>query len=168
MEFRAWRPDWFPRFTQRFTAGFLHERIWDRLVRELEGREGITVVDREPHRELRSGSRYLIRVKRHRPGDRISSYPTSGSNAFWSNGAQTFEGLESFSLALGYMWDNDARAVGEPVLSFRDGKENPIWAVQLRPDGDAATGFTPYPVAPDLPELDLSAVALNLEEASGS
>lgn len=166
--FRSWQPDWFPGFTSRFTANFLHERIWDRLVRALDGLEGVHIVDREPVRELRSGTQYLIRVKRHRPGDRISAYPTEATTAFWSNSTLTLDGLEAFSLALGYMWDAELRAVGEAVLSFRDGKDNPIWAIRLERDAGAAAGFSWTPVAPDLPELDLSKVLRPAEEANGS
>ena len=166
--FRTWKPAWFPGFTNRFMANFLHERIWDRLIRSVSPIEGVHVVDREPVRELRSGTRYLIRVKRHHQGDRISAYPTEGSSAFWSNSVLTLDGLESFSLALGYMWNSDLRAVGDAVLSFRDGKDNPIWAVRLNRDAGAPTGFTWTPVAPELPELDLTLVARETEEEFGS
>jgi hypothetical protein len=166
--FRLWQPGWFPSFTNRFTANFLHERIWDRLVRGISTLDGVHVVDREPVRQLRSGTQYLIRVKRHHPGDRISAYPTEASSAFWSNSVLTLEGLESFSLALGYLWDADLRAVGDAVLSFRDGKDNPIWAIQLRRDTGTETGFSWTPVAPELPEIDLSGVLREVEEKTGS
>jgi len=166
--FKQWQPGWFPSFTARFTANFLHERIWDRLVRVVDGMEGIHVKDREPIRELRSGTTYLIRIKRHHPGDRISAYPTEASSAFWSNSVVALEGLESFSLALGYYWDAELRSIGDAILSFRDGKDNPIWAIQLRRDAGNAAGFSWTPVAPDLPEIDLSGVVREAEEESGS
>lgn len=161
--FKQWQPSWFPSFTARFTANFLHERIWDRLVREVAGMDDIHINDREPVRELRSGTTYLIRIKRHHPGDRISAYPTEASSAFWSNSLPTLDGLESFSLALGYYWDADLRTVGDAILSFRDGKDNPIWAIQLRRDTGNASGFSWTPVAPDLPEIDLSGVIRETE-----
>ena len=167
-EFRTWKPGWFPSFTGRFTANFLHERIWDRMVRELDGSVGVHVVDREPIRELHQGTRYIIRLKRHHPGDRISSYPTEGSSAFWSNSDLTLDGLEAFSLAIGYMWDAELRAMGEAVLSFRDGKNNPVWAVRLGRDSAAPAGFIWTPVDPTLPELDLSRIAVAWEEELGS
>jgi hypothetical protein len=167
-EFRTWRPGWFPNFTGRFTANFLHERIWDRLVRDVDAMDHIDVRDREPIRELRSGTAYLMRIKRHHDGDRISAYPTEASSAFWSNSTVTLEGLESFSIALGYYWDADLRAVGDAILSFRDGRDNPIWAVRLRRNAGASTGFAWEPLAPDLPELDLSGVVRESDEETGS
>lgn len=166
--FRQWQPGWFASFTARFTANFLHERIWERLVRAVDGMDGIHIKDREPVRELRSGTAYLMRIKRHHPGDRISAYPTETSSAFWSNSMLTLEGLESFSLALGYYWDAELRAVGDAILSFRDGKNNPIWAIQLRSAAGTATGFTWTSLAPDLPEIDLSGVVREAEEETGS
>lgn len=156
--FKEWQPSWVPGFTGRFTANFLHERIWDRLIRAVDGTDGIRVVDHEPVRELRSGTAYVIRVKRHHPGDRISVYPTDGARAFWSNEVLTFDGLESHSLALGYYWDAELRAMGDAVLSFRDGKDHPVWAVRLQRDAGTATGFSWRPIQPDLPEVDLSGV----------
>lgn len=166
--FKQWQPGWFPNFTARFTANFLHERIWDRLIRAVDGMGGIQINDREPVRELHSGTTYLIRIKRHHPGDRISAYPTEASSAFWSNSLLTLDGLESFSLALGYYWDAELHSVGDAILSFRDGKDKPIWAVQLRRDAGNAAGFSWAPVAPDLPELDLSGVIHEAEEEPGS
>lgn len=166
--FKEWQPGWFPSFTARFTANFLHERIWDRLVRVVDGMEGIHIHDVEPTRELHSGTAYSIRIKRHHPGDRISAYPTDASRAFWSNNVVALEGLESLSLALGYYWDSDLRAVGEAILSFRDGKDNPIWAIQLHRNASNVSGFSWTQIAPDLPEIDLSGIVRDAEEESES
>lgn len=167
-DFQAWQPGWFPSFTSRFTANFLHERIWDRLSRQVAGMEGVHIYDREPVRELRSGTAYLIRIKRHHPGDRISAYPTDASSAFWSNSVLTLDGLESFTLALGYYWDAELRAVGDAILSFRDGKDNPIWAIRLLGDANSASGFSWVPLAPELPEIDTRGIARDDAEKSGS
>jgi hypothetical protein len=166
--FRQWQPGWSPSFSGRFTANFLHERIWDRIVRAVDGVDGLHVHDREPVRELRSGTAYLIRIKRHHPGDRIAAYPTEGSSAFWTNSVLTLDGLEAFSLALGYYWDADLRTVGDAILSFRDGRDNPIWAIRLHADAGNATGFSWTPIAPDLPELDLSGIVREAHEDTGS
>ncbi len=167
-EFLEWKPEWQASFTNRFTANFLHERISSRLIRAIDGMEGIHVKDREPVRELRSGTAYLIRVKRHSAADEIATYPTQGASTFWTNGIVTLEGLESISLALGYYWDADLRAVGDAVLSFRDGVDNPIWAVTLKRDSGAVSGFSWAPVAPSTPELDLSGISRKAEEEARS
>lgn len=167
-EFRGMKPDWAANSTERHIASFLHDRIWARLVGAVDGMDEVYVVDREPVRELYVGTKYRIRVKRHHSGDRISAYPTQASGEFWSNSAPALEGLETFGLALGYYWDPDLRAVGKAVLSFREGKENPIWVIQLHRDRSTPAGFSWTSVAPDLPEIDLSGVIREVGDGLGS
>lgn len=166
-EFREWKPDWQGTLSSRFVANLLHERIWGRLVREVQAMDDIDVKDREPIRELRNGS-YLIRIKRHHLDDRISSYATVASSEFWAGSTNMLEGLESYSLALGYYWDPDLAEVGDAVLSFRDGTHNAIWAIKLRRDAGEVTGFVWTPIEPQLPDFDLSEIVREAEEESGS
>ena len=154
--FRAWQPGWFPSFTSRVTANFLHERLWAALVSRVDDLDHVDVLDREPRRELYS-STYVLRVKRHHVGDRISAYPTAGALKFWSS-ELTLPGLESVSLALGYMWDADLREVGDAVISFRNALDKPVWAIALTRGAGGATGITWAPVDPSLPDFDLSQV----------
>jgi len=157
-EFRVWQPEWFVNFSSRFTAGFLHERIWDRLIRQTGGLPGVHVVDQEPTRQLYHGTKCVIRIKRHQVGDAIATYPTDAAVEFWSNHAPTLAGLESYSLALGYRWDPDQRAMGEAVMSFRDSVSHVIWALELA-SASGPVGFTWSPIEPSLPEIDLGFIA---------
>lgn len=84
------------------------------------------------------------------------------------NSVLTLEWLAPFSLAPGYMWDAELSAVGKATPAFRNGKDNAIWAIQLRRDAGSATGFTWIPVAPDLPEMDLWGVIREAEKESGT
>ena len=56
------------------------------------------------------------------------------------------------------------------IIPDKDGKDNPIWAIQLRRDTGNASGFSWTPVAPDLPEIDLSGVIreTDAEKEAGS
>ena len=166
--FREWQPGWYVMFSNRFTANFLHERIWDGLVRRVEDLDHVTVVDQEPHRQL-FAQEYVLRVKRHHPGDRISTFPTEGARRFWSS-ELTLPGLEKVSLALGYMWDAELRGVGDAVVSFRDEVDKPVWAVLVQPGADGVGGIRWTPVDPNLPEFDLSQVieSTGPEEEAGS
>ena len=166
-EFQAWHPDWFPSFFERFTASFLHERIWDRLTRATSQMEHISVYDREPTRQLWSGTHYLIRLKRHRSRDRISTYPTKAARELWS-GQAALDGLESISLAVGYYWDSELREVGDTVVSYRSGTDNPVWAIRLHKSTDAAADFTWKSIDPTLPEINIGSVLPNQEEESSS
>jgi hypothetical protein len=52
------------------------------------------------------------------------------------------------------MWEPELRKIGAPVVSCRDGKDNPIWAVGLEEPQDGATAITWTPIlGPSLPEV---------------
>jgi hypothetical protein len=65
-------------------------------------------------------------------------------------------GLELVTLAAGYRWDPELREIKAPVISYRDGKDNPIWAVELAEpdDGASAITWTPIPGGPSLPAVE--------------
>lgn len=152
-------PDWAADETARTSANFIHDRIWSRLRSLLDDADGVVFVDKEPERQFSVGSRYVFRVKRHRDGDCVSSYPTAAARAFWSDEAPSFEGLDVHNLALGYRWDADERAFGEVVLSYRTAMDSPLWVVELRRADEAGAPTTWAPVqGPTLPTADLSAV----------
>jgi hypothetical protein len=154
-ELREWRPAWFPPMSGRCLANLIHDRIWARLVAAVDGNPGIKTIDREPVREMWISQNYQVRIKRHHPDDKISAYPTAAALEFWAQGAQ-LPSLEAITLGAGYRWVTEERRVGPAVISYRDGKDNPIWAVELdEPDEGADTiGWRPI-TRPDLPGVDL-------------
>ena len=156
-DFQEFQPQWFVGFSKRFVANFIHERMWASMVAQVSDHSGVVIVDEEPTRQVHFGANYVLRFKRHSRKLKIQSFPTVGATAFWTNDA-TLPGLELYSLALGYIWDAELGEIGETILSFRQGKDNPIWSVTLNSDGDSATGITWEPMDPDLPQLDLSDV----------
>lgn len=165
--FREWRPDWAANATGRFVANLLHDRIWAHLNERVQGIPELRIVDEEPRRELHHGLHYVMRVKRHSEDDRVATVDTPASRQFWL-GQNTLDGLEQVNLALGYRWIKDIREVGEPVLTYRNGKNNPIWAVELNKTEDQTAGFTWTSVEPDLPDLDFSTVVPRREEEKRS
>lgn len=159
-EMRTWKPSWFPSMFQREIAGVVHARIWARLQQELDGVGDIKLVTREPFREVHistlMGRTYTLRVKRHREGDRISSYSTLSDVEFWGGVVATFDGMEEVSLAAGYRWNSLSGTVGQPVISYREGKENIIWAVELDHGVELGAPLRRTPILPTLPVIDLA------------
>ncbi|MGO2819403.1 MAG: hypothetical protein ACTIA5_01290 [Brachybacterium tyrofermentans] len=160
VDFKLERSDWFATFTQRFVANFIHERIWARLVPAIDGDDAIVIEDREPVRQIRVGHQYTIRLKRHHEGDRISAFATPSNEQFWMNElAVALEGLEAHTLAVGYRWDADLHEIREPVLSFRESKEKPVWSYELSMDAVEAPRVIARPLeGPFLPQPDLSSI----------
>ncbi|MEO7193244.1 MAG: hypothetical protein ABIZ05_00235 [Pseudonocardiaceae bacterium] len=141
--------------SQRCLANLIHDRIWARLVAAVDGNPDIETIDREPVREIWISQNYQVRVKRHHPDDKISNYPTAAALEFWEQGSQLLS-LEAITLGAGYRWIAQERRVGPAVISYRDGKDNPIWAVELDEPGEGtdAIGWRPI-TRPDLPTVDL-------------
>jgi len=172
-EFEDFKPEWFVNFSKRFVANFIHERVWDSMVSQVHDHTEVTIVDKEPTRQIHFGGNYVVRFKRHADNLKIESFPTSGALAFWTNRATTppLPGLELWTLAMGYIWQHDLREIGDAILSFRDGKDKPIWSVTLKSHGgESASDITWEPIDPQLPQLDLSEVAAEDDEdtAGGS
>lgn len=156
--FEQFRPEWFVNFSKRFVANFIHERMWDSMTRQVASHPDVTVVDDEPTRQIHCGTNYVVRFKRHASNLSIESFPTGGALAFWTN-EDGLPGLELVTLAMGYIWDPELGEIGDAILSFRDGKNNPVWSVTLKSrGGEAATDITWEPIDPQLPQLDLSEV----------
>lgn len=165
-DFREWRAGWFPHFTSRFTANFIHERLWANLISRVDDHEQVTTVDREPHRELQIG-KYRIRLKRHHLDERISTFPTRGAAKFWSSEG-VLPGMESVSLALGYMWDAELREIGDPILSYREEIRKPVWGVALERGDGGTAAITWRGVDPSLPDIDLSQVVAAADDTESS
>ncbi len=166
-DLREWRPSWFPTMSERCLANLIHDRIWARLVASSDGNPAVETIDREPLREIWVSQNYQIRIKRHRPDDKISTYPTAAALEFWTQGSQ-LPSLESITLGAGYRWIHEERRVGPAVISFRDGKDNPIWAVDLDEprEGVGAIGWKPI-TRPDLPEIDLFDAPTDNQDGDG-
>lgn len=163
--YRETHPDWVRAHSERGLANWVHDRVWDHLGRLLDGVEDVELIEHGVHREVRVGLRYVARVKRHDSDEKIRTYPTRSAIAFWAQ-SQQLKGLEEVSLAFGYRWDVDSRAICSPVISLRDGLgKPPIWLVELEEDGGAAGVPISYtPVEPTLPQIDLYEAADDREE----
>lgn len=159
--YRQQHPAWVAQHSERGLANWIHDRVWAHLMQRLDGEADITVVDREPTRVFRVGLKYLIRVKRHGTGDRISTYPTQTALQFYQQGQQSlFPNMHEVRLAAGYLWDADARAMGDAVISMRDGLDNVVWSVVIALDpGSGGVSIRPMPAGPTDPIIDVPGAA---------
>lgn len=164
---RNWRPAWFPPMSDRCLANLIHDRLWAHMLDSEAEQPAVTMHESGATREI-VASQFRLRLKRHHPDDRVSNYPTQTALEFWlqeNNGV--LPGLEQTTLAAGYRWDKDTKTIGAPVISYRDGQENVIWAMELL-GGSAveavspAGGGGPTPITwtavagPELPVIDVS------------
>ncbi len=168
LDHMAEHPDWYGTFSQRHVASFLHERIWGRMLPTLRDMPGVKVIDQEPERSVSIGSRYHARFKRHRLDGAISTFPTDSAVRFWSNRAEPISPeVEVWSLALGYLWQDDQ--VKHALISLRESMDKIVWVrpLHLALDASGAQEVSALTVeSVDLPDFDLTTlIDEDVEEA---
>lgn len=162
-DYRAIRPSWVAASSERGLANWIHDRIWNHLLVQVDGLNDITIIDREPRREVFVGVTYRVRVKRHHTDGQVSSYPTEAALDFFGQGGRLpIPTMEEINLIAGYEWDREARAMGAPLLSLRNGRSNVLWMVELPEVGEQGGGTVVRPTVPgpsdptvDLPGIDV-------------
>ncbi|MGH3495256.1 MAG: hypothetical protein ACRDRL_32485, partial [Sciscionella sp.] len=89
--------------------------------------------------------------------DTISTYPTQTALQFYTQGQQPlFPDLGEVRLAAGYLWTRDLRAIGDAVISLRDGLWNAIWSAVIAVEpGIGAVAIRPMPTGPVPPVVDV-------------
>ncbi len=167
-DYRTVRPRYVAEASERGLANWIHDRLWIHLIEHLDDDPATHFRDSGPTREFRVGAQYLLRAKRHRAGDRISSYPTAAAQAFWNQDTITlFPDADEVRLAAGYRWDPELREINEAVISLRDGMDHVVWAVALilEPDSNAVQIRPLDDEAPALPFIDVAEEAVDDDES---
>jgi hypothetical protein len=154
---RAAFPQFFRGMQVRALKNMHHDRICNHLFEALDGCDWAVVIDNGVRRDISLHGRYLVRIKAHDVGDRISSYPTGAALRFWNEGQQpSLPGLEQVTLAAGYRFDRELKEIGEPVISFRLSRHEAAWAVELHDGGGTAQPISWTPIEPTMPTIDLA------------
>lgn len=150
-KYRTAYPLWVADASERGLASWIHDRLWAHLVVALDDVDGVSLIDREPTREISVGTNYQLRMKRHHEDGAVSTYPTQGAIEFMSQdeGQLPLDGLGVVKLIAGYNWNKDSREMGVACLSLRDGKDKVVWHEDIPTvAGEQAGGTVVRPVAP--------------------
>lgn len=148
--YRSAMPHFVADQSPRGLANWIHDRVWARVVAELDDVDQVSFVDAGPTREIYVRADFKIRLKRHSPTGVIRSYPTQSALDFIAQDDDLFSllGIRTLNLTAGYEWDQSDRTMGDPVLSLRDGSfDEVIWMTTLPISGAAADG-TITPISP--------------------
>lgn len=154
-KYRETFPSWVAESSERGLANWIHDRMWAHLQRQLEHLPGCAFDNDEPERHFWVSTRYHFRAKRHDLDGAVATYPTQGALEFMEQ-QLSLDGLDEVRLIGGYTWDREERAILEPVISLRDGRDNVLWVEVLPepPAGSAATPIQPTgPTTPKLPDV---------------
>lgn len=149
--YRAAYPLWVADASERGLASWIHDRLWAHLTVALVDVDSVTLLDKEPTREISVGTNYQLRMKRHHEDGAVSTYPTQGAIEFMAQdeGQLSLVGLGLVKLIAGYNWNKDSRDMGVACLSLRDGKDNVVWHEDIPTAlGGQTGGAVVRPVAP--------------------
>jgi hypothetical protein len=131
-------PDWLPGHAKRTVANLIHDWMWTAVTTALADAPHVTIIDRDPRRELaiqvESEERlsYRLRLKRHHLDGSTRSYQTQTVIDFELQGPnQTFPGYGEMRLEAGYEWDDEIRTMAGPLITLRDGRDKVLWTLPL-------------------------------------
>lgn len=158
--YRKVLPHFVAQSSERGLANWIHDRLWYHLGVRLGELPDVYFTDREPHRELRVGTRCLFRVKRHTELGGVSTHPTQTALNFLQQvpTQQALDGLDEIRLIMGYVWDPAARSIGPAVISLRANLDTVLWMEELSAPESGASGVaTPLPPRPEpvKPKIDV-------------
>lgn len=126
-------PGWVAEHSATGLANWINDRVWANLKVQLDDLSEVTISEHGHTREFFVGHEYRLRVKRHDPAGKISSYPTQGALEFYElSETAALPGLEELCLTAGYIWDKEARALGAAVVALSEALgEVPMWLCTL-------------------------------------
>jgi hypothetical protein len=158
--YRAMLPGFAYEQSARGLAGWIHDRMWQHLERELFDVPGVVLFERGPTREVVVGINYRLRLKRHNIEGVIQNVRTPTALAFWEADEFALPGLGETRLCFGYVWDGETDDILDPVVSHRSSQDTVLWMVRLDEEGDSGSaGGSVEPIvppgAPDLPRIEL-------------
>lgn len=168
-DYRSFRPAWVAQASERGLAAWIHDRLWFHLASALEQIPGVTITDKGVLREFSVGpetSVYRFRVKRHHEDGDVSTYPTELALEFLAQTEGMLEVFDELHLIAGYRWISDERAMGEAVISLRDGRQNVIWERELPFQSGGSSGAQELPSVPQPPKPVIDGVAKEADRAS--
>ncbi|MER7115056.1 hypothetical protein ABT332_11265 [Saccharomonospora azurea] len=131
-EYRELRPDWVAQHSERGLANWLHDRLWQHLITQLDHHDEVNFGRDEVKREFTVGVNYRFRAKRHDEHGAVRTFSTQTALDFMLQAPVQLplDEFEEVRLIVGYEWDSASRNVGPGVLSLRNG-QHVVWHIEL-------------------------------------
>jgi len=132
-QYESQHPDWVAQSSPSGLANWIHDRMFHNARHLLQEVDDVVFHTKGSIREIIINDRFRLRLKRHRKPASVATYPTQGALDFMNQPLvdEILADMEQVHLIAGYIWDDDARVIGFPILSMRDGLENVLWVHEL-------------------------------------
>lgn len=118
----------------RGLANIIHDWHWNHLQRQVDGMDGVKIVESEsgPLRELVIGDQIRIRVKRQSSTGSVATSGTQLALDFYQQPERSlFEVPPEIKLVFGYIWDSENREIGSATVSYPLGIKKSLWVYEI-------------------------------------
>lgn len=155
-EYRKSHPDWVAQATERGLANWIHDRMWNHLDRSVSEQPEVLLIDNGVLREMRVGTRYRFRAKRHDSRMAVRSYPTQSALEFRVQETLSPD-LSEVRLDIGYEWLAEEREIGPAVMTLHHQEDLEWWAELDEESGGwgVRTFEVPTPGVPQAPGFSI-------------
>ena len=164
--YRSVMPELAMSHSPRGLANMIHDWLWNHLLHQIDGMDGVTAVESGPLRELVIGDRIRIRVKRQSATGSVATYQTQLALAFYQQPEQLslFEVPPEIKLVFGYIWDSENREIGSATVSYPLGIRRSLWVYEIpKPDSHIGESLGTEP-----PSLNVVSEEEDLESMTDS
>ena len=132
--------------TPRGLANMIHDWLWDHLLHQIDGMDGVMIVESEagPLRELVIGDQIRVRVKRQSATGSVATSQTSLALDFYQQQPEQlslFDIRPEIKLVFGYLWDSAKREIGSATVSYPLSSKKSLWVYEI-PESDTHRGIS--------------------------
>ena len=126
--------------TPRGLANIIHDLLWKHLRHQIDGVDGVRIVESEagPLRELVIGDQIRVRVKRQSATGSVATSQTSLALDFYQQQPEQlslFDVRPEIKLVFGYLWDSAKREIGSATVSYPLSSKKSLWVHEI-PESD--------------------------------
>lgn len=124
--------------TPRGLANMIHDWLWKHLRHQIDGVDGVRIVESEagPLRELVIGDQIRVRVKRQSATGSVAASQTSLALDFYQQKSGQLSLLPpEINLVFGYSWDYAKCEIGSVTVSYPLSSKKSLWVHEI-PESD--------------------------------
>ena len=132
--YRLEMPELAKSHTSRGLANMIHDWLWNNLLHQIDGVDGVMIVESEagPLRELVIGDQIRVRLKRQSATGSVATSQTSLALGFYQQKSGQLSLLPPvINLVFGYSWDSAKFEIGSATVSCPRSIKKSLWVHEI-------------------------------------